>query len=297
MNTFKKLSLAVIAALMLFSLFAASFSPAAAATIPNCTQWHVVKSGDTLTKIAQQYNTTVAKLIEINELENPNLIYVGQNLCISTNGTTGGTPAPSLPNTSSGIRVSASSVVEDQSVTLSGKSLVASTAYSIYLSNYKANLPVNYLIGTVTTKSDGTFTGTYKLPSKLADVSKIKVMITNNKGDIASNWFYNITSSGNVGGISSPAVTLTIVSVDEGESVKIQASNLLPGVTYEVLMDKTGTGAEEGILVGTIKSTNGNSVTTTFEIPTELEGRSKIDLRVQSDTYETEVFITFENDK
>lgn len=41
-------------------------------------EFHVVKPGETLTSIAREHNTTVAKLVEINQLKNPNLITVGQ---------------------------------------------------------------------------------------------------------------------------------------------------------------------------------------------------------------------------
>jgi LysM repeat protein len=46
-----------------------------------CT-WYTVVRGDTLYKIALKYNTTVAALVERNKIPNPNLIYVGQQLCI-----------------------------------------------------------------------------------------------------------------------------------------------------------------------------------------------------------------------
>lgn len=39
---------------------------------------YVVKSGDTLTKIAKKYNTTVNNLVKKNGIKNKNLIYVGQ---------------------------------------------------------------------------------------------------------------------------------------------------------------------------------------------------------------------------
>lgn len=43
--------------------------------------YKVVK-GDTLTKIAKKYNTTVAKLVTLNKIKNPDLIIVGQVLKI-----------------------------------------------------------------------------------------------------------------------------------------------------------------------------------------------------------------------
>lgn len=44
----------------------------------NTTQIYVVQYGDTLSKIAQEYGTTVATLASINNIQNVNLIYVGQ---------------------------------------------------------------------------------------------------------------------------------------------------------------------------------------------------------------------------
>lgn len=41
---------------------------------------HIVKSGDTLSHIALKNNTTVAKLVSINNIKNQNLIRVGQKI-------------------------------------------------------------------------------------------------------------------------------------------------------------------------------------------------------------------------
>lgn len=46
------------------------------------TIYYTVKSGDTLSKIANQYDTTANKIAKDNKIENPNLIYVGQTLAI-----------------------------------------------------------------------------------------------------------------------------------------------------------------------------------------------------------------------
>lgn len=43
---------------------------------------YVVKSGDTLSAIAQKFNTTVDKLVKDNNIKNPNLIYPNQKLKI-----------------------------------------------------------------------------------------------------------------------------------------------------------------------------------------------------------------------
>ena len=41
-----------------------------------------VQRGDTLSRIALEYNTTVARLVELNNIANPNLIYTGQTLIV-----------------------------------------------------------------------------------------------------------------------------------------------------------------------------------------------------------------------
>lgn len=46
------------------------------------TKTYTVKSGDTLSAIASKYKTTVAKLVKDNNIENANLIYVGQKIVI-----------------------------------------------------------------------------------------------------------------------------------------------------------------------------------------------------------------------
>jgi murein DD-endopeptidase MepM/ murein hydrolase activator NlpD len=55
----------------------------ASSTMPdNERQVYQVQAGDTVEIIARRYNTTRERLIEINQLENPNLIFVAQQLTI-----------------------------------------------------------------------------------------------------------------------------------------------------------------------------------------------------------------------
>lgn len=56
---------------------------------------YTVVKGDTLTSIAAKYGTTVAKLVSLNNISNPNYIVVGQKLIVS------GTANPVTKNTSS----------------------------------------------------------------------------------------------------------------------------------------------------------------------------------------------------
>ena len=42
--------------------------------------YYTVVSGDTLYSIASRYSTTVEELTRLNNIENPNLIYVGERI-------------------------------------------------------------------------------------------------------------------------------------------------------------------------------------------------------------------------
>lgn len=45
---------------------------------------YTIQSGDTLSEIAQRYNTTVNELVRLNNIQNPNMIYANETLLIPT---------------------------------------------------------------------------------------------------------------------------------------------------------------------------------------------------------------------
>ena len=47
-----------------------------------CSVHYTVHPGDTLTRIAYRYGTTISNLMRCNAIANPNRIYAGQSLCI-----------------------------------------------------------------------------------------------------------------------------------------------------------------------------------------------------------------------
>lgn len=61
-------------------------------SLPETSSIYTVKSGDTLSSIARKYNTTYQKLAEINGIQDPSKIYVGQVLKVI--GTSTPSPAP-----------------------------------------------------------------------------------------------------------------------------------------------------------------------------------------------------------
>lgn len=293
MNARFKFSRIAMALLVLLVLVAATATPSLAAVPSDCKQTHTVKAGDYLSVIASTYKTTWQTLAQINQLKDPNLIYVGQVLCVSTTGTV--VVPPSTP-TSGSVQVYATSVVEDKSVTFTGKTLDVSSRYTVYMSNYKVTGGTQYLAGWVNTDKNGAFTTTLSIPKRLVDASLIKIVVINSRGDSANNWFINATASGTVGGYGTPGITLKVDDVDEGNSVKITVDKLPANVTFKVYIGVKGSEGADGEFVGLIRSTKGGKVTATFDIPDSLAGRSKLDILVESTHVDMSAFLTFDND-
>ena len=65
------------------------------------TGYYTVQSGDTLSGIANRYSTTVNHLASLNDISNPNRIYVGQVLKLSANSTTASSTHQVTTNTTS----------------------------------------------------------------------------------------------------------------------------------------------------------------------------------------------------
>ena len=88
-TTTNKIKTTIAGVAALFAVFVPSFVSAQESTT------YTVKEGDTLSEIAETYNTTVEKLAENNHIDNIHLIYVGQELVIDGPVAPAVKPAPS----------------------------------------------------------------------------------------------------------------------------------------------------------------------------------------------------------
>jgi LysM repeat protein len=84
-----KLRRLLIVVLAVALLLGAPVGPTSAAPFNTCVAYHVVQVGENLYRIGLQYGITFDVLMQVNGILNPNLVYVGQSLCIP-----GGTPPP-----------------------------------------------------------------------------------------------------------------------------------------------------------------------------------------------------------
>ncbi len=81
--------------LLLSGPWLAQGQPTQAQALGDCTGiYHMVQYGDTLYSIAQRYGTSVATLVNLNNIRNPNLIYVGQKICLPGSSTPVTPPPP-----------------------------------------------------------------------------------------------------------------------------------------------------------------------------------------------------------
>ena len=91
----------------------ATLSPIPPDLTPTATiiagETYIVQLGDTLFKIAVRFNTTVTTLMALNNLDNPNFIYVGQRLILPASS--GGTPVstPATPTATAAVTSAATS--------------------------------------------------------------------------------------------------------------------------------------------------------------------------------------------
>ena len=163
--------------------------------------YYTVQSGDTLSGIAVEYNTTTATLTSLNNLSNPNLIYVGQRLLVKSTSTSAASSATSTA-TSTASATSTSSTTSATTYTVKSGDTLSSIASShntttaaLTSLNSLANPNLIY-VGQVL-KLANTTTASTSSTSSAASTSSSAMTYTVKSGDtlssIASS--YNTTSS------------------------------------------------------------------------------------------------------
>lgn len=118
---------------------AAMMIPTTGAFANTTSQSYTVKSGDTLSKIAKSFDTTISDLAKNNDISNVNLIYANQKLTIdstssaSTNTSAASTTASTASSTSSTASTTASSASTTQTTsTAASTSTTSDSANNSY---------------------------------------------------------------------------------------------------------------------------------------------------------------------
>jgi len=183
-QTLVKISLVVfILAVMIFP----AMQPALAAT---CTQYHTVKRGENLYRIGLQYGVSWKVLAEINDLDNPRIIYPGQKLCISTSG------SPTNPPVKDKIPTFVIlSVVRDQSVTIKTNNFPANETFDVRMGAMGTRGVNGIKVDQISSGSGDELTLTFNIPASLQGSQQIAIRLESpGSGYYSFNWFHNRTA-------------------------------------------------------------------------------------------------------
>ncbi len=218
-----------------------NISPAGGGIPENlCNQFYTVRNGDRLANIANQFDTTIAYLVEINNIANPNLIYPGQHLCVDTNlqiPTTGFNPALSV------IRAS-------DDVTLRGSGFPGNNTFRVMIGVQNNSQVQPIQTATYTTPANGSFQQYFNIPESLLKYKNLYVRFEQINGPLVA--VTNFTNSlaqygGNTptpqGGIatSTPAPTVTSTALPMQQPTEQPTSQPTNLPTIEVTVQVSAT--------------------------------------------------------
>jgi hypothetical protein len=271
---FNYLSILVILA----GLLGLSFSPAAAAT---CTKYHTVQRGEYLVQIGRIYGVHWRTLADINNLANPSLIFPGQRLCVSTDGSLP-PPAPTRIPT-----FTITDVDEGEDVTIRTSNFPANDTFDVRMGKIGTQGIGGKVVDTINSGQGGTFTANFRIPTDLRNEARIAIRLesTTGSGYFAYNWFVNdTTGTGGQPPVFTGIPTFNITAVVRNDTVTIRTNNFPADMDFVVRMDVRGNRALGGIVVTTFNSGDGGSFNKTFEIPGALAGVSQIAIRTDSTT-------------
>ncbi len=201
MQTYKRLFLVTLAFVMALGFVMIPTGQAAAAS-GTCTQTHTVQTGENLFRIGLRYGVSWTVLAQWNHLPNPNIIYVGQVLCVNGPATTG-PGSPGVPDTTVGTavypgnpfgpttdpRVIFPVIYLHQSFELRGYNFPPNTLVTISMTTLGSRPYIPYY--TATTDAGGTFYVSVTIPDVLVNAGTVAVDVRTVNGYYARNWFYN----------------------------------------------------------------------------------------------------------
>jgi hypothetical protein len=189
--------------------------------------------------------------------------------------------------------ISIISVDADKSVTIQTHNFLANDDYDV-LMNYIGTRGVGgFVLTTINSGAGGTFNLTFDIPSQLKGQRQIAIRLESpTTGYFAYNWFWN--NSGGIPPTGSTPVppplppgvipTFFIQSVVRDASVNIKTANFPANDSFNVLMNYMGTRGVGGILVDTINTGAGGTLSMSFNIPVALQGQRQIAIRLESPT-------------
>ena len=192
------------------------------ATAPaNCTQFYTVQRGDTLSEIAQRFNTTTSYLATLNNIQNPSLIFPGNRICVSVSG------GIILPPTGANPNITVTNVNANNTIAISGAAFPANTTLNILIAQPGNQGVGGMQVDTVTTNNQGSFTDTVTIPEQLLANGELVVRAQNaNNNAFAFATFMN-PAAFQIEGLNLPAepFSQSQANLNQGERTTVSSGN------------------------------------------------------------------------
>ena len=109
------------------SITESSVAPAPQPKVAHGTETYIVQKGDILSKIAGKFDTTTKTLISMNNLRNPDVLYVGQELKVPGSGGASSAPTSYSAKSSSSVKKGGTYIIQ-RGDTLSGIAVAANVS-------------------------------------------------------------------------------------------------------------------------------------------------------------------------
>jgi hypothetical protein len=185
--------------------------------------------------------------------------------------------------------ISIVSVDRDDSVTIRARNLPPDYEFRVRMGRMGTRAIGGTIVDYFDTGDGGTRTLTFDIPSRFHGDRQIAIRIEATSGVryFAYNWFYNNTSGTSNGGTNggySGFPTMRIQSVVRNSTVTVRFRNLPPNDEFKLMMNRFGTRGKNGIVVKSFETGSGGNKTMTFNIPSDLRGKTRIAIRIESKT-------------
>jgi hypothetical protein len=183
---------------------------------------------------------------------------------------------------------SIASVVTDQTVTVTTSNFPANQNFVVTMGPMGSKGVGGIVVATTNSGAGGSFSATYNVPAQLKGSAQIAIRMQTTHANpfFAYNWFWNNTTGTNTGTGGIPGYTgiptFAIASVQVDKNVTIQTTNFPPNQSFTVTMGPMGSKGVNGVVVGTLNSGAGGTLTATFNIPAQFIGAYQVAIRAQT---------------
>ncbi|MBK7893826.1 MAG: hypothetical protein WAS33_02045 [Candidatus Promineifilaceae bacterium] len=183
--------------------------------------------------------------------------------------------------------ISITSVARGESVTFQTANYPAGQTFTVRMGKMGTQGIGGIVVGSLNSGNGGSMSASFDIPEALQDEYQIAIRLDSNLGYYSFNWFYNNTTTGSVPNPGSSTgytgiPTFKVTAVTAGEDVTITTDNFPANMTFTVTMGKMYTRGIGGIVVGSMNSGEGGTLTATFDIPAALASDGRIAIRAQT---------------